>query len=955
MSWGRDGPPYRFGLDERRREELLLLEGRPMVNHRKRHSMKPRFNYKEYIPRGIIIHWPSHEHMRIIACTLLTGIMLCLSFTHAVSWAAPEEVLVDLPVMESTEDNTTGWLAVAGGSSGETINALIPLGNGGMLAVGSFEQNINFNGDVIGYSSNDSVFGEDMFLGWIAENGSWVQTSSASSTGLDSITHAAQLSDGSIVVAGIFCGMTLGDECNLTLGELDPLNKTQIGHDDAVFLAAIHPDGTWMWVKQFSNEFQTVVTDLMVTEMDEIHLAVLHRGELISGNTSSAGSPTEEQIALIGMNSFGQHLFMHSVFSPQAIEDATALCEDGYGNRYIAITFLEAIIFGTEETDSTLNDGANVGIGQYDNNGWVWSAAAMGPADAMVADCQGLQAGGIVVVGDYLSNMTFGELELQDAVWVDFFEAQISPTGSWVDVNGYGGNGADHITALQVSDQGDSLLLGKTTGSITFGEFVLSDIDGVNDGNHHDIFLAKHQPDGSWDWAVSAGGSGNDLPGVLSMNSNGSPVIGFKSNADATYGNHHFDQRNSYDIGIWMYETDLDADGILDGIDNCPKIPNTDQLNFDGDPFGDICDEDDDEDGVLDGADECPYGDIGWGANAFTDHDGDGCRDLTEDFDDDEDGVFDTEDLCPRGPLGWVSTSENDIEGDGCSDKDNDGDGFVDQQDNCPDMANPTQTDLDGDGIGDACDLDKDGDGIDVPVDQCPHDINPWQSDLSNDYDQDGCLDATMDEDDDGDGVDDAVDSCLLGEKGWAANATEVDHDGDGCFDETEDNDDDADGVLDINDRCPRGFIGVAQTGQDADADGCIDAVEDDDDDQDGVLDPLDSCPNSDPANQINLNGCSQFQLDGDGDGVFNAFDFCLNTPSNAIVDQQGCQTGTITPSSQDDDGGFGLAGYIFILAGLVLIWAFVSSNRRAGPRLPPANQGMLPPKTTARIPQSEE
>ncbi|MBL6747881.1 MAG: thrombospondin type 3 repeat-containing protein [Candidatus Poseidonia sp.] len=893
--------------------------------------------------------------MRIIACTLLTGIMLCLSFTHAVSWAAPEEVLVDLPVMESTEDTTTGWLAVAGGSSGETINALIPLGNGGMLAVGSFEQNINFNGNVIGYSSNDSVFGEDMFLGWIAENGSWVQTSSASSTGLDSITHAAQLSDGSIVVAGIFCGMTLGDECNLTLGELDPLNKTQIGHDDAVFLAAIHPDGTWMWVKQFSNEFQTVVTDLMVTEMDEIHLAVLHRGELISGNTSSAGSPTEEQIALIGMNSFGQHLFMHSVLSPQAIEDATALCEDGYGNRYIAITFLEAIIFGTEETDSTLNDGANVGIGQYDNNGWVWSAAAMGPADAMVADCQGLQAGGMVVVGDYLSNMTFGELELQDAVWVDFFEAQISPTGSWVDVNGYGGNGADHITALQVSDQGDSLLLGKTTGSITFGEFVLSDIDGVNDGNHHDIFLAKHQPDGSWDWAVSAGGSGNDLPGVLSMNSNGSPVIGFKSNADATYGNHHFDQRNSYDIGIWMYETDLDADGILDGIDNCPKIPNTDQLNFDGDPFGDICDEDDDEDGVLDGADECPYGDIGWGANAFTDHDGDGCRDLTEDFDDDEDGVFDTEDLCPRGPLGWVSTSENDIEGDGCSDKDNDGDGFVDQQDNCPDMANPTQTDLDGDGIGDACDLDKDGDGIDVPVDQCPHDINPWQSDLSNDYDQDGCLDATMDEDDDGDGVDDAVDSCLLGEKGWAANATEVDHDGDGCFDETEDNDDDADGVLDINDRCPRGFIGVAQTGQDADADGCIDAVEDDDDDQDGVLDPLDSCPNSDPANQINLNGCSQFQLDGDGDGVFNAFDFCLNTPSNAIVDQQGCQTGTITPSSQDDDGGFGLAGYIFILAGLVLIWAFVSSNRRAGPRLPPANQGMLPPKTTARIPQSEE
>ena len=199
------------------------------------------------------------------------------------------------------------------------------------------------------------------------------------------------------------------------------------------------------------------------------------------------------------------------------------------------------------------------------------------------------------------------------------------------------------------------------------------------------------------------------------------------------------------------------------------------------------------------------------------------------------------------------------------------------------------------------------------------------------------------------------VSACLLGEKGWAINAADVDHDGDGCLDETEDKDDDADGVLDINDRCPRGLIGVAQVGQDADADGCIDAVEDDDDDQDGVLDPLDSCPNSDPSNQINLNGCSQFQLDDDGDGVFNAFDFCLNTPGNAVVDQQGCQTGTITPSSENDDGGIGLAGYIFIIAGLILIWAFISSNQRVGPRLPPAGQGNVTGKNIVTIPQGEE
>ena len=444
------------------------------------------------------MQWRSHPTMRIFACTLLTGLMLCLSFAHVPSWAAQEDMLVEQSVMESTESNTTGWLAVAGGSNGETISGLMPLDNGGMLVVGSFEQTIDFDGDVVGYSSNDSSFGEDMFLGWIAENGSWVQTSSASSIGLDSITHAAQLSDGSVIVAGIFCGMTLDDSCNLTLGELDPLYKSQEDHEDALFMAAVHPDGTWMWAKEFSNEFQMTVTDLMVTEMDEIHIAILHRGELISGNESSAGSLTEEQVAIIGMDSLGQHIFMHSVFSPQPIEDATALCEDGVGNHYIAVTFLETVVFGSNEIQTTLNDGANIGIGQYDNNGWVWASAATGPSDGMVTDCKGLQAGGMVVVGDYLGNMTFGELELQAAVWVDFFEAHISPTGSWIEVNGYGGDGADHVTAIQISAQGESLLLGKTTGSITLGEFVLSDIDGINDGNHYDIFLAKHQADGAW-------------------------------------------------------------------------------------------------------------------------------------------------------------------------------------------------------------------------------------------------------------------------------------------------------------------------------------------------------------------------------------------------------------------------------------------------------------------------
>ena len=172
---------------------------------------------------------------------------------------------------------------------------------------------------------------------------------------------------------------------------------------------------------------------------------------------------------------------------------------------------------------------------------------------------------------------------------------------------------------------------------------------------------------------------------------------------------------------------------------------------------------------------------------------------------------------------------------------DGDEDGVTNDLDNCQDVANADQADLDQDDKGDVCDADIDGDGVANEEDDFPKDSTETQ-----DSDQDGVgdvRDAFDDdpkefEDTDGDGVGDNADAFP--------------------DDSAETQDTDNDGVGDVRDA----FDDDPNEFEDTDGDGRGD-VADPDDDGDGFSDAQELADGTNPKSRFSCPSCA-FSFDVD-------------------------------------------------------------------------------------------
>ena len=100
--------------------------------------------------------------------------------------------------------------------------------------------------------------------------------------------------------------------------------------------------------------------------------------------------------------------------------------------------------------------------------------------------------------------------------------------------------------------------------------------------------------------------------------------------------------------------------------------------------------------------------------------------------DTDGDGVPNSSDNCDAVPNPSQTNTDGDSMGDAC-DPDDDNDGVLDGSDNCQTTPNAAQTNTDGDALGDECDPDDDNDGLSDLLELGTYSTDPLDPDSDDD------------------------------------------------------------------------------------------------------------------------------------------------------------------------------------------------------------------------------
>lgn len=336
-----------------------------------------------------------------------------------------------------------------------------------------------------------------------------------------------------------------------------------------------------------------------------LFLAYSLQGQVVGWNQPISGTPT---VFNIGTSTAG-------------VEVGRSICIDAAGNTYVYGTFAGTADFdpsGAATTAVALGTGSDLFIAKYNAAGafqWVARGGVTSSSDNSAGNFGSIKTDGtnVYVVGSLAvsaNSATFtpgvgcvGCTEPASATTTRGFVGKLNcATGNWQWVNSFGGIGTAQNGGhgLCLDPTGNVYVSGQCNGTFTLG--ALPQISAAD----AQVFFAKLNAAGAWQWATTAGGTGGDGAGqsgsgiTFNANLNRLAASGsYNSTTPATFGSFSLAATSGNTNDIFLTEINPTTGAFLSAFgfggtgtsDECGGIvydPNTNDIFLAGQMSGNL-------------------------------------------------------------------------------------------------------------------------------------------------------------------------------------------------------------------------------------------------------------------------------------------------------------------------------------------------------------------------------
>ena len=423
--------------------------------------------------------------------------------------------------VEEPFNGSFNWSNHAGGSDRTEAFSVDVSNDGSSLISGMFFGTANFGNSISLSSTNDA----DGFTAKMNADGTFAWATKVGCTSSCRVADVAVLADGSSIITGHWSGTATFGNTSLTT------NPTS--YND-VFVAKLDANGNFLWVKQTGGTASDEAAGIAVFGDGSSVVTGGFSGTVDFGVTTLTSTNHLREIFVAKLDSNGNYLWASKAGGAghDNVRDLTTVAD----GSFITGDFASTANFG----NFSLNEfgGVSSFVAKLDANGsFLWATKAgenqcCSPVNAYGLGVEASTDGSsIIATGHFQGECNFGDNTLTTSGSSDVFVAKLDSSGNYVWIVKAGGTSSDIGRSATLLTDGSSLITGQFQGTALFGDFTLSS-SGSND-----VFVGKLDSNGTFLWALKAGGSSSDYPMKISSNDKNEVIAAGIFNQTATFGN----------------------------------------------------------------------------------------------------------------------------------------------------------------------------------------------------------------------------------------------------------------------------------------------------------------------------------------------------------------------------------------------------------------------------------